>query len=129
MGEAEFGLSTIGQLHVPVSDVERATAFYRDALGIRFLFAYPGMAFFDADGVRLFLSAPESPGFAGHATIYFRVPDISAAAAALEARGVVFADRPHVVHRDGDTELWMCFTTDPDGNNVGLMSEVPARPG
>ena len=121
-----FGLSTIGQLHVPVSDVERATEFYRDRLGVRFLFAYPGLAFFDADGVRLMLSAPETPAFDGHVTIYFRVPDINAAVAALETRGVAFTDRPHVVHRDGASELWMCFTTDPDGNNLGLMCEVPA---
>jgi len=126
MTDTSFGLSTIGQLLVPVRDVERATAFYRDVLGIRFLFAFPGMAFFDADGVRLYLSQPESPGFDGRATIYFRVADIRAAVAALEARGVTFDDRPHVVHRDGSSELWMCFTRDPDGNNIGLMSEVPA---
>lgn len=125
MTDASFGLSTIGQVLVPVRDVERATAFYRDALGLRFLFAFPHMAFFDADGVRLYLAEPEAPEFRGRATLYFRVPDIAAAVAALEARGVVFGDRPHVVHRDGASELWMCFTRDPDDNNVGLMSEVP----
>jgi len=127
VSEPEFGLSTVGQVLVPVSDVERATAFYRDALGIPFLFAFPGMAFFDADGVRLYLAQPESPDFGGRATLYFRVPDIDAAVSALEARGVEFGARPHVVHRDPTTELWMAFTTDPDGNNIGLMSEVPAR--
>lgn len=125
MADPAFGLSTIGQVLVPVRDAERATAFYRDRLGLRFLFAFPHMAFFDADGVRVYLAEPESPDFRGQATIYFRVPDISAAVTALEARGVVFGDRPHVVHRDGSSALWMCFTTDPDGNNIGLMSEVP----
>lgn len=120
-----FGLSTIGQVLVPVTDVERAAAFYRDQLGIRFLFAFPGMAFLDADGVRLYLTGPEDPSFAGRTTLYFRVPDIAAAVATLEARGVVFTDRPHLIHNDGTNELWMCFTKDPDGNNVGLMSEVP----
>lgn len=125
MTDDAFGLSTIGQILVPVHDVERASAFYRDTLGMRFLFAFPGMAFFDADGVRLYLSEPESPDFAGQATIYFRVTDIDAAVTALEARGVGFAGRPHVVHRDGSSELWMAFLKDPDGNNVVLMSEVP----
>ena len=83
------------------------------------------MAFFDADGVRLYLSEPESADFRGKATLYFRVPDIEAAVAALEARGVVFDERPSVVHRDPSYELWMCFTKDPDGNNIGLMCEVP----
>lgn len=125
MTDASFGLSTIGQVLVPVRDTERATAFYRDVLGVRFLFAFPHMAFFDADGVRLYLAEPEAPEFRGRATLYFRVPDIASAVAALEARGVVFGDRPHVVHRDGASELWMCFTRDPDDNNIGLMSEVP----
>ena len=89
MTETPFGLSTIGQILVPVRDAERATAFYRDALGLPFLFAFPHMAFFDADGVRLYLSEPESPEFRGKATLYFRVPDIHAAVEALEARGVV----------------------------------------
>ncbi len=124
MTDDTFGLATIGQVMIPVADAERATAFYRDALGLRFLFAYPGMAFFDADGVRLYLAVPESPDFRGLATIYFRVRDIHEAVAALSARGVEFTDRPHVVHRDGSVQLWMCFTKDPDGNNIGLMSEV-----
>ena len=110
---------------VPVRDAVAATAFYRDALGLPFLFAFPHMAFFDADGVRLYLSEPESADFRVKATLYFRVPDIGDAVAALEARGVTFNDRPSVVHRDPSYELWMCFTKDPDGNNIGLMSEVP----
>jgi methylmalonyl-CoA/ethylmalonyl-CoA epimerase len=122
-----FGLGTIGQVLVPVRDAERAAAFYRDVLGIRFLFAFPGMAFLDADGIRLYLAEPESPDFDGRATLYFRVPDIAASVEALEGRGALFGDRPHVVHRDAGHELWMCFTKDPDGNNIGLMCEVPVE--
>jgi catechol 2,3-dioxygenase-like lactoylglutathione lyase family enzyme len=125
MPDQPFGLSTIGQVLVPVSDVARATAFYRDRLGMRFLFEYPGMAFFDAGGIRLYLAEPEAPDFRGVATIYYRVPDLDEAVAALEARGVAFTAGPHRVHRDGTIQLWMAFTKDPDGNNVGLMSERP----
>jgi methylmalonyl-CoA/ethylmalonyl-CoA epimerase len=120
-----FGLSTIGQILVPVRDVQRATEFYRDRLGMRFLFAFPHMAFFDADGVRLYLAEPEDESFTGSATIYYRVPDIHAAVAILAERGVEFRDEPHVVHRDGTSALWMCFAKDPDDNNVVLMCEVP----
>ena len=125
MTDTGFGLSTIGQLLVPVTDVERATAFYRDQLGVPFLFSYPGMAFLDAGGVRLFLAVPESPASSGHVTIYFRVPDIDAAFAALRGRGVAFTDEPHVVHRGEGTELWMAFTQDPDGNSLGIMEDRP----
>ena len=125
MTDEAFGLSTLGQILVPVTDVDRSTAFYRDQLGVRFLYAFPGIAFFDADGVRLYLASPEAPDFAGRATLYFKVPDIRAAVATLEARGVAFGGRPHVVHRDPAYELWMAFTKDPDGNNIGLMCEVP----
>jgi methylmalonyl-CoA/ethylmalonyl-CoA epimerase len=124
MTDEPFGLNKLGQVMVPVSDADRATAFYRDRLGMRFLFAFPHIAFFDADGVRLYLAEPESPDFRGRATLYFRVRNIHEAVAALEARGVAFTDRPHVVHGDGTTQTWMCFTKDPDENNIGLMSEV-----
>jgi methylmalonyl-CoA/ethylmalonyl-CoA epimerase len=125
MTEQSFGLSTIGQILVPVRDVTRATRFYRDQLGMRFLFEFPHMAFFDAGGVRIYLSEPEAPGFEGVATIYYRVDDIDAAYATLQGRGVAFTEEPHLIHRDGTNQLWMCFAKDPDGNNVGLMSEVP----
>lgn len=125
MSEQPFGLGPIGQVMIPVRSAERATEFYRDVLGMRFLFGFPQMAFFDADGVRLYLAEPETDDFRGRATVYFRVPDIQAAVAALEARGVNVSSPPHVVHEDGTHRLWMCFTKDPDGNNLGLMSEVP----
>ena len=125
MADEEFGLSTIGQLHVAVSDVERATAFYRDQLGLRYLFSYPGMAFFDAGGVRLFLSKPEGVDDRGTSTVYYRVADIEAAVQALERRGVTFLDQPHVVFRDATYDLWMTHLKDPDGNDIMLMNEVP----
>jgi len=125
-GASSFGLGPIGQILIPVADVERAAAWYRDVLGIRYLFGFPGMAFLDADGVRLYLASPTEPGFEGRATIYFRVTDIHAAVAELEARGVTFAGRPHMIFDDGTQQTWMCFAKDPDGNNVALMSEVPS---
>ena len=125
MTDPAFRLTTIGQVLIPVRDVARSLAFYRDQLGIPFLFEFPHMAFLDADGVRIYLAEPEEPGFQGRATIYFRVPDIAAAVTELEGRGVVFTHPAHLVHRDGTTELWMAFTKDPDDNNIGLMAEVP----
>ena len=123
--EPGLELRSIGQLMVPVTDVERATAFYRDVLGLPFLFAFPGNAFFDADGVRLYLAAPTEPGFNGPITIYFRVSDVGAAVERLQTRGAEFFIGPHITHRDPSYDLWMAFAHDPDGNNIGLMAEMP----
>lgn len=126
-----FGLSRIGQIAMTVRDLPRAVAFYRDVLGLRFLFeAPPAMAFFDCGGVRLMMSLPEQEGqTAGQqfgSILYYTVPDIQQAAAVLGARGVAFDRPPHLVARLPNAELWMAFLRDPDHNLLAIMSEVPA---
>ena len=115
----------IGQIALTVSDVERSVAFYRDRLGLRFLFAAgPTLAFLDADGIRLMLSAGEGDFTPGSSTVlYFRVADIEAEHAAITARGATFIDSPHLVAKMPDHELWMCFLRDPDGHTLALMCE------
>jgi catechol 2,3-dioxygenase-like lactoylglutathione lyase family enzyme len=125
MTDTAFGLHEIGQIRIQVTDVDRAVTFYRDALGMTFLFAFPGMAFFDVGGVRLMLVQPEGRAFGGVSAIYLRVDDIGLAVKTLESRGVAFDDQPHVVYEDAAYDLWMAFFRDPDGNVLALMSEVP----
>lgn len=124
------GLGPIGQIHVSVTDVDRSVAFYRDVLGVPFLFRVPGqpMAFFDCGGVRLYLGVPESEEFRSNPILYFRVDDIAEAHEVLRDRGVEFRAAPHLVHRTETSELHMAFFTDPDGNNLALMAERPAVP-
>jgi methylmalonyl-CoA/ethylmalonyl-CoA epimerase len=112
-----------------VDDLPRAVAFYRDVLGLKFLFeAPPAMAFFDCGGVRLMMSRPEVAGEAAGqrfaSIIYYTVPDIHEAAAALGARGVMFEAAPHIVARLPHADLWMGFLRDPEGNLLAIMSEV-----
>src|SRR5438874_8624585 len=112
-----FGLSRIGQIALTVSDLPRAVGFYRDVLGMTFLFeAPPSLAFFDCGGVRLMLSPPERAGaHAGaqyHAILYYTVDDIQEAARALEARGVVFEQAPHRVAKLAHADLWIGFFRD-----------------
>ena len=128
MSAVGSAIEGIGQLAISVKDVDRAAAFYEQVLGLRLLFRFPGMAFFDCGGVRLYLSRPEKPEFAGTSIVYYRVRDIQAAAEALTSRGVVFLQPPHVVHRDERHELWIGFFQDSEDNHVAVMSEVP-RPG
>lgn len=118
-------LDRIGQIAVPVTDVERAIVFYRDTLGMRFLFqAPPGLAFFDLSGVRLMLDGPARARSGNSSVIYYRVEDLEAAFTALSERGVRFEAEPHLIAKMPDHELWMAFLRDPDENLLALMSEV-----
>jgi methylmalonyl-CoA/ethylmalonyl-CoA epimerase len=116
----------IGQLLIPVDDFDKGVAFYRDTLGIPFLFsAPPQMAFFDCGGVRLLVGVmSEGQKAQRGATIYFHVDDIRAVYASLTRKEVAFRAEPHVVHRTPSSELWLAEFTDPDGNHLALMSEV-----
>ena len=122
-------LASIGQIAINAHDLDRAIAFYRDVLGLPFLFqAPPKLAFFDCGGVRLMLGIAERPEFDHPASIlYYRVADIAAAHATLESRGARFESKPHVVHRTATSELWLAFCHDSEGNPLALMSEVAKR--
>jgi methylmalonyl-CoA/ethylmalonyl-CoA epimerase len=122
--EASIGLGQIGQIALTVSDLARAVAFYRDALGMRFLFQVPNLAFFDCDGIRLMLSLPEKAAEGSSSVIYFKVADIQQAFKSLASRGVSFEGEPHLIAKMPDHELWMAFFRDPDRNLLALMSEV-----
>ena len=113
----------IGQLHISVSDLDVSRRFYRDVLGLPHLFDAPGMAFFDAGGVRLYLSRPEDERFRSHPVVYYWVEDVDRAFEQLLERGAPVIARPHVVHDDGTAALWMAFVADPDGTPVGVMEE------
>lgn len=124
---ATVALGHIGQVSHAVKDIEKAVAFFRDTLGLTHLYTFGQLAFFDCDGTRLFVDAlPEAQGL-GHSVLYFTVPDIHAATAALRAKGVAFQGEPHLIHRHEDgTEEWMSFFADPEGNTLALMSQVRA---
>jgi methylmalonyl-CoA/ethylmalonyl-CoA epimerase len=110
-------LQAIGQIAVRVKDLTRAVKFYREVLGLKYLFEAPGLAFFECAGVHLMLSGAEEPEF-DHASsvLYFNVAEIQVAYRSLVQRGVRFRDEPHVVHRAGHQELWMAFFDDGEGN-------------
>jgi catechol 2,3-dioxygenase-like lactoylglutathione lyase family enzyme len=114
-------LGPIAQIAVSVKELTRSVKFYRDGLGLPFLFEAPGLAFFQCGDVMLMLSLPSSPEF-DHpsAILYFQVDDIDAAHQSLVARHVPFIDAPHVVHRAPTFELWMAFFRDPDQNTMAI---------
>jgi catechol 2,3-dioxygenase-like lactoylglutathione lyase family enzyme len=120
-----FGLAEIGQIAISVQDLERAVPFYRDKLGMQYLFTASNLAFFDCAGTRLMLSTPE-PGQAhsGNSIIYFTVGNIDTAYRELAGRGVSFDDQPHIIANMGTYDLWMAFFRDSEHNLLGIMSEV-----
>jgi methylmalonyl-CoA/ethylmalonyl-CoA epimerase len=120
------GITRVGQIQIRTADVDRAADFYEKVLGLKLLFkAPPGLAFFDCNGVRLMLDRPEKPEF-DHASsvLYFAVPDIQAAHASLQEKGVRFEDEPHLIASMPDHDLWMNFFRDSEDNVLALMSEV-----
>lgn len=119
----QVALNSIGQIAILVKDVARATEFYRDKLGMKYLFSAGNLAFFDCGGIRLMLDKPEKSE-AGTSIIYFRVPEISEAHQQMRSRGVEFVDKPHLIAKLPDHDLWMTFFRDSEGNLMGLMSEV-----
>ena len=116
----------IGQILIPVDDFEKGVAFYRDVLGIPFLFAaLPQMAFFNCGGIRLLVGVlPPGEKPQRGSAIYFQVADIKGVHATLKAKGVTIRAEPHIVHRTPTSELWLAEFMDPDGNQLSLMSEV-----
>jgi methylmalonyl-CoA/ethylmalonyl-CoA epimerase len=118
-------ITGIGQIAVNVQDLARATAFYRDTLGMRLLYEFPGLAFFDCGGVRLMLARAEKPEF-DHptSTIYYRVADIQQSWRMLTDAGVRLEHEPQIIAKMPDHDLWMCFIRDSENNVVGLMTEV-----
>ena len=124
-------LGHIEQVAIPVRDVARATAFYRDQLGMKLLFEVPPqLAFFDCDGIRLALSISSDPMYDPPGSIvYYRVADIESSHAELEGRGVEFLKGPHRVAELDDIEIWMAFFEDTEGNTLAITSEKPVARG
>lgn len=123
---ANLGITSIGQISIIVHDLQRATAFYRDALGLPLLFTVPNLAFFDCGGVRLMLGPAETPELDHPSSIlYFRVPDIHAAYRRLLETGVKIEAPPRLIAPMPTHDLWMAGFRDSEGNIHQLMSEVP----
>lgn len=118
----QFG--QIGQIAIGVHDPAQAKDFYQNILGMKLLFEAGGMAFFQCGEVRLMIGPTDAPP-STRAILYFRVADIHRAHAVLSERNVDFVQPPHLVAKMPDHELWIAFLKDPDGNTLGMMSEVP----
>lgn len=123
--DGSIALGAIGQISRSVKDIAAASKFYGEVLGLAHLYTFGNLAFFDCDGTRLFLT--EGDGGPAESILYFRVPDIHAAHAALTERGAVFVNAPHMIHKHADgTEEWMAFFNDNEGRPLAIMAQAKA---
>lgn len=121
-----LNLAHIGQIGLGVVDVERAEKFYGEVIGLKKLFRFGDLSFFDCAGVRLLLEKMHDPGPVTHGgTIYLRCADIALTVRELTKRGLTFDHAPHLIASMEDHDLWMAFFRDPDGHSLAVMQEAP----
>ena len=120
-------LGPIGQVSLYARTASETEAWYRDVLGLPHIFTFGDLVFFDMGGVRLYIHAVGDEKWRPGSVVYFLVPDIHAAKADLESRGVEFKQAPHMIYKDdaSGVEEWMAFFDDPDANMLALMARVP----
>jgi methylmalonyl-CoA/ethylmalonyl-CoA epimerase len=122
----DLNLSQIGQIALPVVDTDRAEAFYEKVMGLRKLYRFGDLVFFDCAGVRLLLDKVREPAdFRAHGCIYFRCADIGLTVAELARRGIILTHQPRLIAEMDDHDLWMAFFNDPDGHTLAVMQEAP----
>jgi len=120
-----IALNQLGQVSLTVDDVDKAERFYGETLGLRKLYRFGDLVFFDCAGVRLYIQKSNAQPLPASSVLYFRTPDLSIAVRELKARGVEFVDTPHLIAPMEDHDLWMTFFRDPAGNMLALMHESP----
>jgi len=119
----DLRLGTISQISRTVRSIEDAQRWYGEVLGLKHLYSFGNLAFFDCDGTRLFLSEADSIG--PESIIYFKVGDVRSAHLELTKRGVEFLSAPHMIHRHADgTEEWMAAFNDNEGRPLAILSQV-----
>jgi DNA-binding CsgD family transcriptional regulator len=129
-------LGVIAQISRVVLNIDQARSWYSDVAGLRHIYSFGKMAFFDCAGMRLMLSEAERNPKSKRAKslssnesiLYFRVVDIHDAQNALVARGAVFVSAPHLVHRHSDgTEEWMAFFQDNEARPLALVAQIKPK--
>lgn len=121
-------LTGVTQIAIRATDIERATAFYRDTLGMPLLMNAPNMAFLDCAGIRIYLdataqNAQSTADAAGNSLIYFCTPDIERTRESLKQQGATIHQPPHIIAKLPDREIWLMWIRDSESNLLGIMEE------
>ncbi len=118
--QTDLKLTRVGYLMIPVRDLARALAFYRDSLGLPVHFANDEFAFLNGGGVALalrhakdFKAEPETSAI----EVVFEVENIDAAYESLRARGVSFRIAP----KEATGDKFVADFRDPDGHVLSIF--------
>jgi methylmalonyl-CoA/ethylmalonyl-CoA epimerase len=115
-----MNLTQIAQVSVRTKDLQRATEFYRDVLGIKVLISNQFVSILDCGGITLLLGPSE-----GSSIIYFDVDDIQNTVESLSSRDVKIEEQPRIVGQLGNVDVWIAIFRDSEDNMMGLMSKKP----
>jgi catechol 2,3-dioxygenase-like lactoylglutathione lyase family enzyme len=115
----------------PTTDLDRATRFYRDTLGLVLVFDTPDFAVFDSGDRKLRVTRVERFDPFPFTVLGWQVVDIAAAVTGLRAESVDFLDVDGIDQDElgiwttpgGDQVAWF---HDPDGNVLSLQQPPPA---
>lgn len=118
-------LNGVIQIAIPARDIDRATAFYRDTLGLGVLMKGPNMSFLECGAIRIYLDANPRDTAGGNSLVYFRATNIEHAHAALKGSGVTIHQEPHVIASLTDRDVWLMWIRDSESNLLGIMEERP----
>ena len=120
--EAKMNLTKIAQVAVKTKDLQRATEFYRDKLGMKVLLSSTIISVVDCGGITLLLGPNETGSL-----IYFDVDDIQKAVETPSSQGIKIEEKPTLVGQLGNMDVWIAAFKDSEDNVVGLMSKKPSR--
>lgn len=121
----ENKITELGQLAITVENVKRSLEFYRDILGLDFIFSpSENLAFLRCGATRIMLATPQGAGEIGKNSIpYFKLSNIEEFYKTAVANGARQEREPQLAVQMPDHELWIGFLKDPDENLIGIMEE------
>ncbi|NVJ66083.1 MAG: VOC family protein [Gammaproteobacteria bacterium] len=116
-------ITGIKQIHIQVENIERAINFYQNILGLELTMSFPdqNMAFFDCNGIRLYLG--KNPEYESKAFIYYQTDNLQQDFEQLKANQVMIIKEPMAIHQTIELETWLCAFKDSEGNILHLIQD------
>ena len=123
-----MSLKAIGQIILPVKDLDRSSAFYKGVLGMKVKYTVPGeFVFLDGGGVELALREMEGDTVPDLTEVVFQADNVLATYEALKSRGVTFRYPPRAITSSPTAELFATDFRDPDGHVLSITGWIQKK--